>query len=217
MARSVASLRADVVALQEVDRRVFRSWFVDQAAAAGRAAGMHPHFAAARPFGPFGRYGNALLVRGRTVRTLRLRLPGVQEPRVALFARVIVRDQEVTVVGTHLQNRRGAQPSEAPGQLDAVLAELARWPEPWILMGDMNLRSGVVEPAVSAAGLVTHRADPTFPADAPRICLDWIASRGLGPARVVVPRLLTSDHRPVVAEFDPVLLMAERLPADRRN
>ena len=56
MARSVADLRADVVALQEVDRRVVRSFLVDQAGLAARRSGMVARFAAARtvraPEGP---------------------------------------------------------------------------------------------------------------------------------------------------------------------
>ena len=71
MARSVASLGADVVALQEVDRRVVRSWFADQAGLAARRSGTVAHFAAARPFGPGGRYGNAG-ASGLTKRSTRL-------------------------------------------------------------------------------------------------------------------------------------------------
>lgn len=202
MARSVASLGADVVALQEVDRRVVRSWFADQAGLAARRSGTVAHFAAARPFGPGGRYGNALLVRGRTLRTSTLRLPGSGEPRVALFARVVVADAELTVVSTHLQNRTGGRPSEAPAQLAALLDELTDWPRPWCVMGDLNLRADTVLPILEEAGLTAVRSGPTFPATAPRVRIDWIATQGLGDGEAVVPDLRTSDHRPVVAAFD---------------
>jgi endonuclease/exonuclease/phosphatase family metal-dependent hydrolase len=202
MARSVAGLRADLIALQEVDRRVVRSWFVDQAAFAGRASGTRAHFAAARPFGPGGRYGNALLVRGDTVRTRVLALPGRGEPRVALVALVVAGGRELTVVSTHLQNRPRGAPVEAPDQLRAVLQELTRWPEPWCLMGDLNLRADTVEPLLGEAGLTPVHSGPTFPASAPRVRIDWIATRGLGDGASEVPELTTSDHRPLVASFD---------------
>ena len=154
------------------------------------------------PFGPGGRYGNALLVRGRTLRTSTLRLPGSGEPRVALFARVVVADAELTVVSTHLQNRTGGRPSEAPAQLAALLDELTDWPRPWCVMGDLNLRADTVLPILEEAGLTAVRSGPTFPATAPRVRIDWIATQGLGDGEAVVPDLRTSDHRPVVAAFD---------------
>jgi endonuclease/exonuclease/phosphatase family metal-dependent hydrolase len=208
MARAVAGLRADVVALQEVDRRVVRSWFVDQARAAARRSGAEAHFAAARPCGPGGRYGNALVVRGTTLRTQHMRLPGPGEARVALFADVVVADRRLSVVATHLQNRRSGAVSQAPGQLEAVLHELTAWPEPWCLAGDLNLRADTVEPMLAAAGLVPVRSGPTFPAHEPKVRIDWIATRGLGVGHAEVPDVRTSDHRPLVASFTTVPVAA---------
>lgn len=198
MAAAVAGLGADVVALQEVDRRVVRSWFADQAAVAARRAGMTPCFASARRFGPSGRYGNALLVRGRVRRTRVVELPGAGERRIALFASVVADDAELTVVSTHLQNR-AAGPEVAPRQLDAVLDHLTEWALPWCLMGDFNLRDGAVLPALGAAGLRAVRTGPTFPAHAPRVRIDWIATAGLEVADAEVVDVASSDHRPVVA------------------
>jgi endonuclease/exonuclease/phosphatase family metal-dependent hydrolase len=199
MARTVASLRADVVALQEVDRRVVRSWFVDQAHRAALASGMQHWFAPTRRMGPGGRYGNALLVRGRTLTRSVLTLPGVGEQRLAMFARVVCAEVEVTVVNTHLQNRRRTRPDEAPGQLDALLDELARWPRPWCVMGDLNLRAAVVEPRLGRSGLVPVPTGPTHPAHDPRIRIDWIAVAGLDVLAAEVVPATTSDHRPVRA------------------
>jgi endonuclease/exonuclease/phosphatase family metal-dependent hydrolase len=201
MRHAVRSLYADVVALQEVDHRVVRSWFRDQASLAGSGAGLQHRFLPARPLGPFGRYGIALLLpRGpHDVGTLALRSIG--EPRVALFARCRLDGEWVTVVCTHLQNSSEGRPSEAPEQLDQLLEELARWPTPWILMGDLNLRPEVVLPRFEGAGLKAVAAEPTFPAHDPKIRIDWIAVRGLEVGTVEVPPLQASDHLPIVAEL----------------
>jgi endonuclease/exonuclease/phosphatase family metal-dependent hydrolase len=201
MAAAVASLRADVVALQEVDRRTVRTWFVDQAAVAARRSGTVALFGAARGFGPGGQYGNALLVRGRVLDHTVHRLGGPGEPRVALLARVVVRDVELTVVSTHLQNRRGDRVSIAPDQLEELVAVLADRPEPWALMGDLNLRADTVEPILGRAGLTPLHSAATYPSHAPRIRIDWIATRGLDDATTWVPDLRSSDHRPVVADL----------------
>lgn len=201
MQSAVTSLGADVVALQEVDRHVVRSCWADQAARLGRSAGLSAHFAPARALGPFGRYGNALLVRGEPSRVERWQLRSVGEPRVAILAAVALDGAAVTVVATHLQNRRAGRPHEAPEQLDEVLGVLATWPEPWILMGDLNLRPEVVEPRLDAAGLVAVPGSPTYPSDHPRLRLDWIAVRGLEVRSWEVPELQASDHRPLVADL----------------
>lgn len=210
MAAAVASLRADVVALQEVDRRTVRTWFVDQPALAARRSGAVARFGAARGFGPGGQYGNALVVRGRILDHAVHELGGPGEPRVALLARVVVHDVELTVVSTHLQNRRGDAPSTAPAQLEELVEVLSGWPEPWALMGDLNLRADTVEPILRRGGLTPLRSSPTYPSDEPRIRIDWIATRGLGTATATVPDLRSSDHRPVVAD----LAGPERKPQD---
>ncbi len=201
---SVTSLHSDIVALQEVDRRLVRSWFRDQGALLGSATGSTALFGPARRVLVTGHDGVALLVRGTVLSTRTVRLPGDAAPRVAVLARVRVDGDEVTVAATHLQSRVRSGPAEAPMQLDALLDELSRWPEPWILAGDLNLRPTVVVPALAAAGLTPLRAGPTYPAGSPRIEIDVVAVRGLEPATTGPPartvRLPVSDHRALVAE-----------------
>jgi len=209
MQSAVASLDADVVALQEVDRHVVRSRFADQPRRLAEAAGLTPLFAAARGLGPIGRYGNALLVRGDPRRVATLRLHAVGESRVAVFAQVELDGVELTAVSTHLQNRRAGRPDEAPDQLRQVLDELGSWPRPHLLLGDLNLRADTVLPVLEAAGMTAIGSGPTFPADAPRLRIDWIAVAGLAEVGlrvgdVQVPDLRASDHRPIVAELVPV-------------
>lgn len=203
MRAAARSLGADVVGLQEVDRFVVRSWFRDQARLAGRAAGLDHQFAAARPLGPLGRYGLALLTPPGPVQLSVRRLHSVGEQRIAMFARLRVREQLVTVVCTHLQNNARSGPGSAPEQLDEVLAELAFWPLPWIVMGDLNLGAGAVLPRFEAAGLEPAPTGPTFPSHDPKVRIDWVAVRGLDVREVQVPRLDASDHLPVVVDLEP--------------
>ena len=217
---AVASFDADLVALQEVDRRVIRSYFTDQAARLGQASGHSAHFAPARRLALIGQYGNALLVRGPVLRLELVRLRSVGEQRVALVASVQLGAEQVTVLSTHLQNTRRGRPAEAPDQLVQILHELQRWPRPWVLMGDLNLRAGEVLPQLEAAGMQAVQSSPTFPSDSPRICIDWIAVAGMTVRSVEVPELRASDHRPIVAELDVdptievALGSAERLGRD---
>jgi len=198
---AVASMGADLVALQEVDRHVVRSCFADQAARLGECVGLVAHFAPARAMGPFGRYGNALLVRGSATRVEHVPLDSLGEQRVAIFATVRIQEHQLTAVSTHLQNRRRGRPAEAPQQLDQLLGELRTWPQPWVLMGDLNLHPDVVIPRLEAAGLRAAESGPTFPSDRPRVRIDWIAVRGLEVCAVDVPDVRASDHRPLRAEL----------------
>jgi endonuclease/exonuclease/phosphatase family metal-dependent hydrolase len=202
MQAAIRSLNADLIGLQEVDRRVVRSWFRHQPRLAARAAGLDHRFADARALGPFGRYGNALLVPAGPVDLKVLRLESAGEARVALFARVRVCGVMVTVVNAHLQNRSGGGPGEAPAQLDGLLAELSHWPAPWIVMGDLNLRPKVVEPRFRAAGLIPADTPPTFPSTGPEVRIDWIGVRGLRVCSVTVPSLGASDHLPIVVDLE---------------
>lgn len=211
---SFAALDADVLALQEVDRRVVRSWFRDQVAVAaatarrGRPGPARGLFAPARKVLVSGADGVGLVVRGQVHSSRTLPLPGSGPPRVALFARVTTTEgTTATVVSTHLQNRIADRPSEAPGQLDALLTELASWPEPWIVAGDLNLRPDVAVPLLERAGLTPCRGGPTRPAHRARIEIDWLAVRGLRPAPdrppVAALRMPVSDHLALVAHLEP--------------
>jgi endonuclease/exonuclease/phosphatase family metal-dependent hydrolase len=193
----VRLLDADVAGLQEVDVRVCRSWFVDQAALAARALGAdHHEFALARPF-LGGRYGNALAVRGTIADTSIVVLPpGVKpERRVALVSTVHCDWLHARVAVTHLQNHD----DDAAAQL-AVLAGLLGEDLPAIVMGDLNLHPDVVDPVLEAAGYTVAGGPNSSPVDDPWHRIDHVAVRGLGIVGVEVPGSAASDHRPLVVE-----------------
>ena len=198
LAAVVESFDADVLAVQEVDRRVIRSWFADQPALiALAAASVAADYAPARRLAIIGDDGVALCLRGpATFRTLRLPHRWGQ-PRVALVADADIRGAHLTIVTTHLQNHA----DEARYQLDWLLEELEPLSRPCLLLGDLNLRPEDVAEPLRNAGYELAGGGPTEPAHDPRQRIDHIAGAGLAIDAVRVGDAPVSDHRPLIAEL----------------
>lgn len=194
-------LRADVLALQEVDRRARRSGYADQVEIVARATGMTAAFGEAARKGLFRRYGNALLGRGALseVEVVGLPRPALGEFRVVVLATLSLAAYDgvrLSVAATHLSYRK----AEGPAQLDALVEMLDGRPLPRVLLGDLNLGPGVVEPVLTAAGYAVAPTGATFPADGPRTRIDYVAVAGLEVVAAEAPEAAVSDHRPVVAD-----------------
>jgi endonuclease/exonuclease/phosphatase family metal-dependent hydrolase len=193
------SLDADVLCLQEVDRRVVRSWFQDQVKLVAERLSLR-HVVAPAKRTPVGGYQcNALAARGALddVATVELPRRRGDERRVVVLARALVAGAEVSVACTHLQHRGGA----GREQLAAALETLCARPAPHVLAGDFNLGPDEVEPILAARGFRAAGSGPTFPARGPRRRIDYIAAGPglrIGPARLHAA--LVSDHLPVVAD-----------------
>ncbi len=192
-----ASLTADVLALQEVDRGVRRSGRNDLAGAVADATGATLLWGRTLRTGG-GEYGNALLVRGTAAEILTVALPRPwrSEPRGAVVARLSAGGVDGTVAATHL----GVAKSESLIQLRAIVAELMGRPGPRILLGDFNRHPHEVEPELAAAGLRLVPTGLTFPANAPKHRIDYVAVDGLSVLGAAVVRTAISDHRAVVAD-----------------
>ena len=205
--RIVAVLReidADVVALQEADRRFGR-----RLAALPRALiENHTDYQIAplaMTADGMAWHGNALLVRKRmAVLAVRpITLP-MLEPRGALCAELLVDGNAIRVVGMHLclsgLHRRG--------QLRAVQADIAaRLACPTVLMGDFNewsRRGGALR--ALEAGWQVPVLGRSYPARAPLATLDRIIASpewrclGAGVHRSALAAI-ASDHLPVFARL----------------
>lgn len=212
LASALAGLGADVLGLQEVDRLAVRTRFVQQAAAAARAAGSGHTWAWARgerlgPGGILGHQGVGLVVRGGIADRERLEIPRLAPPRgervgpltggrkrVALLARAMPADgPEVTVAVAHLAVSR----PEAEAQLAAVVTALLDRPGPHLLLADLNLP---IEEAVLGS-LVPAPSGPSFPRSAPRSSIDVVAAAGLALAPAEIVDLGCSDHLAVAARL----------------
>lgn len=194
---------ADIVALQEVDRRLG-----PRPAALPRAL-IEGHSDFTVPDLPvnavsLGWHGQTILTRGHNVTaTRRIDLPGM-EPRGAVLAELALRSGgALRVVGVHLGLVRHARQQ----QLRAILRALDRLvPMPTVILGDFNewsARRGL-EPlagsyALHAPGRSFHAARPIAALD--RIALDPLIT--LSDAGVVDTALsrAASDHLPIWADI----------------
>jgi endonuclease/exonuclease/phosphatase family metal-dependent hydrolase len=206
IAAVVAELGADLVALQEVDRRFGRRTGLLDAAAIERATGLVPLPVSKLPDG-HGWHGNTLLVRpGTTWRLHRLALPGA-EPRGAVLAELTLPGNAgpLRVVAAHFGLLRRCRARQAA----AILQAVARGGDmPTLMLGDLNewrldgARSALraLEPLFGS--ITTGPA--SFPSRLPLFALD----RVLGCPRALVRSVeahdsplarVASDHLPLKA------------------
>jgi endonuclease/exonuclease/phosphatase family metal-dependent hydrolase len=233
LATAVASLDADILALQEVDRDQPRSHLADLTAVAAEAMGARAHRFVAALAGTPGAtwmaateddvpgtaaYGVALLSRYpvRTWQNLRLPRIGFRFPMYLRVPRkvVIVHEEPRAAVIAHLDTPSGplivvnTHLSYVPGwggrQLRHIRRDLAAMDGPVLLMGDLNMDAPKPGAITGFRSLVSA---PTFPLDSPNEQLDHILLRGeLGPVtQCRAVRLPLSDHQALVVEIaDPV-------------
>lgn len=198
-------LDVDILALQEVDVCSPRSWFANQPVRVAGGDGADVWFAPNWAKRGWGRFGNAMVVRGRIIGRRVVELPVIDPtlPRRAMFGRVELSDGfEVHVIVTHLSERGrgdGGVPL-AVRQLEVLLDAAADVPPPRVLLGDLNLGVGRAGPVLAAAGFQWREHPPTYPTPWPRTRIDWVAADGLILRVAEVPKLWVSDHRPLVVE-----------------
>jgi endonuclease/exonuclease/phosphatase family metal-dependent hydrolase len=203
----IAETSADVVGLQEVIRAagVGRA---DQAAYLAARLGMTVVMGAARPHGPGGTYGNALLtrwpVRGSLTHDLTFK---TREPRACLRVDLDVGGMAVHVFVSHLgiamRERR-----DQIGRLGAFIRAAAGLAGPRVLLGDFN----EWHPGPVSRRLRTEFPSPmrrplrTHPAVFPLFALDriyWdreLEGREFHAHRSRLARV-ASDHLPVMARL----------------
>jgi endonuclease/exonuclease/phosphatase family metal-dependent hydrolase len=200
----IAELGADLVAVQEADRRFGRRIGLLDAAALERETGLAPLPVSDLPDG-HGWHGNALLVRpGTPARIRRLALPGA-EPRGALVAELDLPAGRLRVVAAHLGLLRRSRQQQAIAILRALAEDAGEVPT--LLLGDLNEWRPGTRSSLRAFepffGPVSH-GPPSFPARLPVLALDRI----LGWPRGLVGRVaahdsllarVASDHLPLTA------------------
>jgi endonuclease/exonuclease/phosphatase family metal-dependent hydrolase len=214
IARLVAELDPDLVALQEVDQGTRRASGVFQADELARLTGMDGRFGRAIDYSG-GEYGEAVLSRLplRAVEALALPASPGHEERCALLVELDGPAGPFRFVATHLDHT--PDDADRVAQVEAVLARLADRPDlPTVLIGDLNAVPGsaplaLLGPEWLDAPLAAGAADPTYPSAGPERRIDHVLLRPAARWRVlearVVPEEVASDHR-------PLLVVVELLP-----
>jgi endonuclease/exonuclease/phosphatase family metal-dependent hydrolase len=197
----IAALQADIVALQEADRRLGDRPSALPRDRIGALTGLEP-LPIGRNAVSLGWHGNALLARPDIHLTGvdHLDLPG-HEPRGAVIVDLDT-PAPLRVVAVHLGLLRAARRR----QLDAIKAALNRHPtRPTVILGDFNEHSRRVGLGRIATPFVILPTDPTFPARRPFLPLDRIVHSpdlDLVPLGQPLPSgHQPSDHLPLLAEL----------------
>jgi endonuclease/exonuclease/phosphatase family metal-dependent hydrolase len=200
----IGEIGADVIALQEADRRFGDRGALLDLAMLEREAGLIPVPIRSSHAG-HGWHGNLVLVREGLVKKLhQIRLPGL-EPRGALVADLDLAVGPVRVVAAHLGLLRHSRLL----QVEALLAHAGDDTDrPVVFMGDMNewrreRRSALMR---FPSGFGPTAGVPSFPAYFPVLALD----RVLAQPGELVERVeahdtplarLASDHLPLIVDF----------------
>ena len=201
VADAIRGLEPDICLVQEVDRHVSRSGFVDQHRHLMKRCGFDKgYFFKTKSYNGFGRYGNALYfnkVSHTKPEIITLSNDASGEKRTGFITNIHTDvGQDFVLAGTHLTANR----SQAEGQLHKLIDELQlrTCPESkFILGGDLNLKPHVLE----KYGF--RIADGEFSCGIPvrNVRFDYIVGRGLDFQAHVVHLPGISDHDPIVADL----------------
>ena len=186
----------DVVALQELDSMTGRSEQRYQLGELANRTVYYPVFGSAIDYDG-GKYGVGILTRETPLSTKSIPLPG-EEPRVLL----VVELKDYVMACTHLDLEEEQRLASIP----LIVEEAQRWQKPFILAGDWNDTpdSELLQEIKKSFTILSGNA-PTFPADEPQECIDYVASYKGHPAEtiksIVINEPTASDHRPLMVRL----------------
>jgi endonuclease/exonuclease/phosphatase family metal-dependent hydrolase len=211
------TLRADIVLLQEVDRKTRRSEGVDHLAELERLTGMKGAFGKSLDF-QGGEYGIAVLSRFPILEShtvpLKVEPPqerseGSHEPRVALHVAIDAPGGRLHIVNTHVDYIAAGtyRRQEIVGLLAYVARTIPRDAR-LVIGGDLNARPDTDE--ITTVSLMFHDsfaecgqgAGESYPAKAPDRRIDYLFFRNGRCRDARVWPTLASDHRPLRASLE---------------
>jgi endonuclease/exonuclease/phosphatase family metal-dependent hydrolase len=220
IAQLITEEKADIVAIQEVDRGVERSKKIDIITKLADITGMTYAFGKTLDY-QGGEYGNALLTRfpifeERNV--LFKKFPETEQRGVLLLVLGIV-GEEIVIANTHFDSQ-GNDSLRVAGVSDLKSILKGFSPRPTILCGDFNdipssrVVTQLKEEYLDAWELSGTWEGFTFPSDVPKKRIDYIFTNNfrkpdstsavvhLRPFSAHVVKSLASDHVPLLVEFE---------------
>jgi endonuclease/exonuclease/phosphatase family metal-dependent hydrolase len=209
IAKLIKEQHADIVALQEIDRKTTRVNGRDILVELADETGMTYAFGKTIDF-QGGDYGIGILTRFPIVqeRQTLYKETSPGEQRGVLQTVLDIRGTEVVVMNTHLDDKRNQERRTAVEELAELAASYAG--KPVLLCGDFN--SGPESPAIVSIKehfddswmLIGQPDGKTFPSGKPDRTIDYLfclRSSGILPTTISVIESDASDHCPVVGEF----------------
>lgn len=216
IAEVIINSRADIVALQEVDVGVERSYRFDIMKVLSRYTGLEPVFYQ-NILHQGGEYGNGLLSRFpvHSSRNYHFVVDGDGEQRGLLQAEILLADQKIIFMNTHLDHR----PDETQRLMSVeqmIQTQYAYLGLPAIVTGDFNdlpgsnMHVSMKEHFDDVWELLGNGDGYTFRSDRPDRRIDYIFysnrlanedTRRLRPVSIEVLDTQASDHLPILAVF----------------
>lgn len=199
----ISDLQADIVVLQEADRRLGKRPSVLPIADIPARTGMIP-VQLSTDGSSLGWHGNSILLSPslKISAICLFDLPGI-EPRGAIIADLLVNDGPLRVIAAHLGLLRGSRRR----QLSALIQKLGTLDDmPTVIAGDLNEWSLRVGLGRIAHHFTIHAPGKSFHANIPLAALDRIAldqfleARAAGVLDTPVTRR-ASDHLPIWMDF----------------
>lgn len=190
----------DVVAVQEVDSVTGRSGHTDVLRELAGRTLMHHVYAPAINYDG-GKYGIGVLSKEKPLDFRYISLPGREESRALLM----VEFGNYVFCCTHLSLTE----EDRMRSLPLLKEQFRKINKPVFIAGDLNAEndSPFITELQKDFMLINNPKQPTFPANTPDNCIDYIASFRTPDTlytvlnRYVVNEPVASDHRPIVAEI----------------
>ena len=208
-AEMIRKVNPDWVAIQEIDRGTKRAGHVDQTAELAKMCGMHGTFVK-KVDRPDGDYGLAILSKEKPLAVSKILMPGSSHTRCV----EIVEFRDYIVACTHFPLKEWHRLRAA----EIVRLNLTDRDKPVFIAGDFNADPESPEIAELKKGftILSDTSKPTFRADNPTKCIDYIMIDSAHADRVEVQSYETIPD-PVATDHCGLVLKAElkKLTVDR--